>query len=87
MFNYLEDIIVEAPLDLKTGPKHKTPESGKLFTVNKYLPLMCKEKAELFHSSVARLLFASKQAQTDIQVVGIYRNHHVIDLLHCKLHR
>ena len=68
MFDYLEDIIVEAPLDLKVGPKHKTPASGKLFHVDKTSPLLNTEKAELFHRLVARLLFASKRARPDIQV-------------------
>ena len=27
MFEYLEDIVLEAPLVLKIGPKHKTPAS------------------------------------------------------------
>ena len=68
MFDYLEDIVVEAPLDLKMGPKHKTLVSGKLFTVDKNSSLLCKEKAELIHRLVARLLFASKQAWPDMQV-------------------
>ena len=42
MFDYLEDIVVEAPLDLKMGPQYKTPASGKLLTVNKDSPLLCK---------------------------------------------
>ena len=58
MFDYLEDIVVEAPLDLKMGPRHKTPASRKLFSVDKNSPLLCQEKAELFHWLVARLLFA-----------------------------
>ena len=45
MFDYLEDIVVEAPLDLKMGPQHKTPASGKLFNVDKNSPLLCKKKA------------------------------------------
>ena len=68
MFNYLEDIIVEAPLDLKVGPKHKTPASGKLFHVDETSPLLNTEKAELFHQLVAHLLFASKRVRPDIQV-------------------
>ena len=68
MFNYLEDIIVEAPLDLKMGPKHKTPASGKLFHIDNTSPLPSTEKVELFHWLVARLLFALKRARPDIQV-------------------
>ena len=34
MFEYLEDIVVEAPVNLKIGPKHKTLASAKLFTVD-----------------------------------------------------
>lgn len=46
MFNYLEDIIVEAPLDLKVEPKHKTTASKKLFSIDSNSPLLCKEKAD-----------------------------------------
>ena len=49
MFDYLEDIVVEAPLDLRTGLRHKMPANKKLFTVDKDLTLLCKEKEELFH--------------------------------------
>ena len=42
MFDYLEDIVVEAPLDLKMGPRHKTPASGKLFSVDKNSNPLCK---------------------------------------------
>ena len=49
MFDYLEDIIVEASLDLKVGPKHKTLASGKLLYIDSTSPLLCKEKAELFY--------------------------------------
>ena len=69
MFDYLEDIIVEVPLDLKMGPKHKTPASGNLFHIDNTSPLLSMEKAELFHWLVARLLFASKRVRPDIQVV------------------
>ena len=69
MFDYLEDIIVEALLDLKMGPKHKTPASKNLFHIENMSALLCTEKAELFHQLVARLLFASKRARPDIQVV------------------
>ena len=68
MFDYLEDIIVEAPLDLKVGPKHKTLASGKLFQIDETSPLLSTEKGKLFHQLVARLLFASKRARPDIQV-------------------
>ena len=76
IFDYLENTIVEAPLDLKTALKHKrTPESGKLFSVNENLLLICKEKTELFHQFVTRLLFASKLAQHDIQVTVTFLFH------------
>ena len=68
MFEYLEDIVVEAPLDLKNRPKHKTPASRKLSSVNNYSPLICQEKVDMFHTKVMRLLFTSKRTQPDIQV-------------------
>ena len=68
IFNYLEDIIVKEPLYLKIRPKNTIPESGKLFTVNENLPLLCKEKAESFRWMVARLVFSLKQAWPYIQV-------------------
>lgn len=67
MFEYLEDI-VEVPLDLKIEPKHKTPESGKLFSIDNDSPLLCQEKADTIHRIVAWLLFVSKRAWSDIQV-------------------
>ena len=60
--------MVKAPLDLKIGPKHATPTSGKLFTVADNSPLLCRKKADIFYQIVARLLFVSKRAQPDIQV-------------------
>ena len=62
MFDYLEDIIVEAPVDLKDGPRHKTPESKKLFNFDKDSPMLCQVRADLFHQLLAWLLFASKRA-------------------------
>ena len=60
IFNYLEEIVVEAQLNLKMRPRYKTLARRKLFTVDKDSPLLCKEKAELFHQLEARLLFSSK---------------------------
>jgi len=67
MFDFLEDVIVEAPDDLKKS-RSFYPGNDKLFKVNSDSPKLSQERAELFHRIVARLLFASKRARPDIQV-------------------
>ncbi len=48
MFNYLEDIVVEAPDELKPN-NCKYPTNNKLFNVDKNLPLLDNTKLDLFH--------------------------------------
>ena len=47
--------------------KYKTPANESLFKTNKKSPRLSKEKAEEFHTTVARALFVSKRARPDIQ--------------------
>ena len=68
MFDFLEDIIVEAPDDLKKSRLFYPGNDRLLFKVNPESPKLSQKQAELFHRIVARLLFASKQARPDIQV-------------------
>jgi hypothetical protein len=67
MFDFLEDIIVEAPDDLKKS-RSFYPGNDKLFKLNPDSPKLSQKQAELFHRIVARLLFASKRTRPDIQV-------------------
>ena len=67
MFDYLEDIVVEAPDDLKSS-RSCYPGNDNLFKVDPTSPLLSTTRADLFHRMVARLLFASKRARPDIQV-------------------
>ena len=67
MFDYLEDIIIEAPDDLKNS-RSCYPGNDDLFKVDTESPLLSHDRADLFHRLVARLLFASKRARPDIQV-------------------
>ena len=67
MFNFLEDIIVEAPDDLKKSRSYY-PGNDRLFKVNPESPKLSQKQAEFFHWIVAQLLFASKRARPDIQV-------------------
>ena len=62
MFKYFEDIIVEAPEDLKKGGFNKYPANDKLFKTDKKSKPLEPEKADMFHRTVARLLYASKRA-------------------------
>ena len=71
MFNYLEDIIVEASDDLK--PKNcKYPSNDKLFHVDEDSPLLDAKKADLFHRLVARILYASHRARPDVAVTTAF---------------
>ena len=67
MFDYLEDVIVEADKDLKNSRSYY-PGNDSLFKVDYDSPSLPTKDAELFHRHVARLLFASKRARPDIQV-------------------
>ena len=67
MFDYLEDVIVEAAQDLKNS-RSCYPGNNELFKVDDDSPRLLPKDAELFHCHVARLLFASKRARPNIQV-------------------
>ena len=67
MFNYLEDVIVEAAVDLKNSRSYY-PGNDQLMKVDYDSPSLSTKDAELFHQHVTRLLFASKRTRPDIQV-------------------
>lgn len=67
MYDFIEDIIVEAPADLKKS-KSKYPGNDKLFHVDENSKLLNNDQKELLHGLIARLLFACKRARPDIQV-------------------
>ena len=67
MFDYLEDVIVEANEDLKNSCSYY-PINDQLFKVNYNSSRLPSKDAELFHCHFARLSFASKRAKLDIQV-------------------
>ena len=66
MYDYLEDIIEEAPDDMDGSAI--TPASNDLFKVNDECEQLDPETADLFHRTVARLLFAAKRARPDLQI-------------------
>ena len=70
MYNYIEDIINSIPPAM--GGTAPDPVKFKLLTVHKTLPRLGIALANLFHSMMARLLFAVKQAQPDIMVAVAY---------------
>ena len=67
MFDYLEDVIIEAAEDLKNNCLYY-PKNNKLFKVDYNSPKLPLKDTELFHHYVARLLFISKRAGPDIQL-------------------
>ena len=67
VFNYLENVIVEANEELKNSRSYY-PGNDHLFKVDCDSPSLLPKDAELFHRHVARPLFASKTARPDIQV-------------------
>jgi hypothetical protein len=70
MYDYLEDILDEMPMDMNgTSP---TPASENLFDMeDDSIPLNEKE-SDFFHRTTARLLFAAKRARPDLQVAVAY---------------
>ena len=66
MFNYPNDVIVEAYDELKNSRSHYSG-NDQLFKVDVESPRLPVKDTELFYHQVARLLFASKRARPDIQ--------------------
>ena len=71
MFNYLEDVIVEAADDLKNSLSYY-PGNNQLFMVDNNSPRLLQKDADIFHCNDAILLFASKRARPDIQVCVVF---------------
>ena len=71
MFDYLEDMIVKCPDNLKKATSF-FPANDNLFKLDKNSPWLDNEKSDLFHQITARLLFAAKQARPDIQVCVVF---------------
>jgi hypothetical protein len=70
MYDYLKDILAEAPDDMKGTAV--TVASGHLFTVNQECEKLDAETADYYHRTVAHLLFASKRARPDLQTAVAY---------------
>jgi hypothetical protein len=70
MYDYLEDILAESPDNMKG--ETVTPVHSKLFQVNPECDKLDDKTADWFHRTVARLLFASKQARPDLQTDVAY---------------
>ena len=71
MFDYLEDVIVEASQDLKNSRSYY-PRNDFLMKVDEDSIRLPTKDADLFHRHVARLFFTSKRARPDIQVCVAY---------------
>ena len=67
IFDYLEDVIVEAYEDMKNSHSYY-PGNDSLMKVDYNSPSLPTKDTELFHRHVARLSFASKRARPDIKV-------------------
>ena len=93
MKDYVMEMINDYPDEL--NGKSKTPANEKLFKVNEKSQKLTKEKAELFHTMVAKGLFLSKRSRPDIQMTiaflctrvreptmeDWYKLHHLLDYL------
>ena len=62
---YVKNMIKDFGLPINR--EYKNPASDNLFKVNNKCPTLHKEKAELFHTTVAKALFLSKRSRPDIQ--------------------
>ena len=66
MYDYLEDILDEAPAYF--DGEDVTPAVSELFTVNLTLRKLDASTAEVFHHIVAKFLYDAKRARPDLQV-------------------
>ena len=67
IFNYLEDLNVEAAEDMKDSCSYY-PGNNQLFKVDHDSPRLLQKDADTFPCHIARQLFASKRARPNIQV-------------------
>ena len=67
MFDYLENVIVDANEDLKNIRLYY-PRNDSLMKIDYNSPSLPTKNDELFHCHVARLLFSSKRASQDILI-------------------
>jgi hypothetical protein len=66
MVDYMTKIVDEFPHDIsKSVP---TPAAENIFQVDDSSPLLDQERAEIFHTFVAKALFACKRSRCDLQV-------------------
>ena len=70
MYDYLEDILVEAPMDF--DDENITPAISKLFQVNETHQKLDMVTVDLFHCIVTRFLYVAKRARSDLQVVVVF---------------
>jgi hypothetical protein len=70
MYDYLEDVLAEMPVDMKgTAP---TPASDNLFNVDALSTALNEKESDFFHRTTTQLLFAAKRARPDLQVAVAY---------------
>ena len=69
MFGYLEDIILEAPADMRQKGDNDIPTLAikGIFDVDQTSTPLDPATSDLFHRLVARLLFPSKRSRPDLQ--------------------
>ena len=66
MDDYVEKMIEEFPVKLKSTDTAMSPASNSLFEIGNS-KLLAKDRANIFHTFVAKALFLSKRARPDIQ--------------------
>ena len=66
MYNYLEDILSEAPADF--DGEEVTPAISELFSVNLTQQKLDEATTNLFHCILAWFLYVGKRARPDLQM-------------------
>ena len=66
MYDYLEDILAEAPV--KFDGEDVTPANSELFQIDESWKSLDLPTADNFHRFVARFLYVAKRARPDLQV-------------------
>ena len=66
MYDYLEDILAEAPV--KFDGEDVTPTNSELFLVDESSKSLDLSTADDFHRFVARFMYVAKRARPDLQV-------------------
>jgi len=66
MYEYIDKMLIQLPSDMNGASK--TPDATHIFSINDEADKLDKDKAQLFHHLVVKLLYLSHRSRQDIKM-------------------